>query len=234
MKKFLTPLFLVLALATPAGLLAKDFEGTIQMTMTDGRNKAVPLAYSIKGHQIRTDIQAGGMNTTAILDFKKQEMIMLMPGQPMYMVMPLEQAAEAASGHKPDDVKLEKTGVTETIIGYACTKYIATSKDGVTEIWATEELGSFRGLGSGMGGGMGGGMGKAQQTPGWERAIAGQNFFPLRVTTTTKNKQTFRMEATAVERKALPDSFFAPPEGYKKFDMGGLMQGLQGLPGMNR
>jgi len=80
---------------------------------------------------------------------------------------------------------------------------------------------------------MGGGMRKAP-TPGWERAIAGQNFFSLRVTTTTKNKQTFRMEATAVERKALADSFFAPPEGYQKFDMGGLMQGLQGLPGMKR
>ncbi|MEY3774270.1 MAG: hypothetical protein RLZZ129_1050 [Verrucomicrobiota bacterium] len=230
MKKFLFPILLLLAFVLPAGLAAKDFEGTIQMTMTDGRNKAMPLAYSIKGHQIRTDIQTGGTNATAILDFKKMEMIMLMPGQPMYMVMPLEQAAEAVSGHKPDDVKLEKTGVTETIIGYACTKYLATSKDGVTEIWATEELGSFRGLG----GGMGGGMGKAAPTPGWERAIAGQNFFPLRVTTTAKNKQTFRMEATAVERKALPDSFFAPPAGYKKFDMGGLMQGLQGLPGMNR
>ena len=155
MKKLLVPVLLLLACTAPAGLHAKDFEGTIQMTMTDGRNKAMPLAYSIKGHQIRTDIQTGGMNATAILDFKKMEMIMLMPGQPMYMVMPLEQAAEAASGHKPDDVKLEKTGVTETIIGYTCTKYVVTSKDGVTELWATEELGSFRGLGSSMGGGMG-------------------------------------------------------------------------------
>lgn len=227
MKKFLAPILLLLAFAVPAGLAAKDFEGTIQMTMTDGRNKAMPMAYSIKGHQIRTDIQADGMNATAILDFKKMEMIMLMPGQPMYMVMSLDSATEAATKHKPDDVKLEKTSITETILGYTCTKYIATSKDGITEIWATEGLGSFRGLG----GGMGGGMGKAAPTPSWERAIAGQNFFPLRITTTTKNKQTFRMEATAVERKTLPASFFAPPEGHQKFDMGGLMQGL---PGMKR
>jgi len=228
MKKLFSLLLLSAALVAPAALSAKTFEGTIQMTITDGRNKAMPMAYSIKGHLIRTDVQADrGINATAILDFSKKEMIVLMPGQPMYMVMPLQDATEAATGQKADDVSLEKTDITEKILGYTCTKYLAKSKDQVTEIWATEELGSFQGLG----GGMSGPMGKAAPTPSWEKALVGKNFFPLRVVTSDGRKNQFRMEATAVEAKSLPASHFAPPEGYRKFDMGGMLQGLPGMPG---
>lgn len=227
MKKLFSLLLLSAALLIPATLSAKTFEGTIQMTITDGRNKPMPMAYSIKGHLIRTDVQADrGINATAILDFSKKEMIVLMPGQPMYMVMPLQDAAEAATGHKADDVTLEKTDITEKILGYTCTKYLAKSKDGVTEIWATEELGSFQGLGGGMGP-----MGKGSAKQGWEKALVGKNFFPLRVVTTDGRRNQFRMEATAIDAKTLPASHFAPPEGYRKFDMGGMMQGLPGMPG---
>lgn len=224
MKKLLSLSLLLAAALFPAALSAKTFEGTIQMTITDGRNKAMPMAYSIKGHLIRTDVQVDhGINATAILDFSKNEMIMLMPSQPMYMVMPLQGAAEAATGHKADDVTLEKTAITEKILGYTCTKYLAKSQDSVTEIWATEELGSFQGLG--------GAMGKTKATPSWEKALVGKNFFPLRVVASDGQKTQFRMEATAVQAKTLPASHFAPPEGYRKFDMGGMMQGLPGMPG---
>lgn len=56
--------------------------------------------------------------------------------------------------------------------------------------------------------------------------------FPLRVVSTDKgSKETFRMEATEVKKESLPDSLFAPPADYQKFDMGGMMRGM-GLPGM--
>ena len=95
-----------------------------------------------------------------------------------------------------------------------------------------EGLGAFMAPSGGnpMGGGRsGGGGGQA-----WERALAGKELFPLRVVSLDKGgKQTFRMEATAIDRKSLPDSLFAPPAGYQKFDMGGMMKGMMppGLPG---
>lgn len=227
MKKLLAVALFVSALLTPGALLAKNFEGTIRMNITDGRNKAMPLSYSLKEGLLRTDIQAEeGMTATAIMNFAKDEMIMFMPGQPMYMVMSMKQAVTEASGHTADDATLENTGETETILGYKCTKYLAKSKEALTEIWATEELGTFMGLGNAMGGP----GGKRAPSQGWEKALVGKNFFPLRVVSITGKKQQFRMDVTAVEEKSLPASFFAPPAGYQKFDMGGMMQGLGGNP----
>jgi hypothetical protein len=225
MKKLLPLTLLVSALLAPGMLSAKTFEGTIKMQITDGRNKAMPLDYSLKDGLLRTDIQAGeGMTMTAIMDFAKDEMLMLMPDQQMYMVMPMKRAAAAAAGHTSEEPALEKTGETETIIGYKCTKYLAKSKEAVTEIWATEELGAFMGLGSAMGGP----MGKGAAPQAWEKALVGKSFFPLRVISTAGTKQKFRMDVTAVEAKSLPATFFAPPVGYQKFDMGGMMKGMPG------
>lgn len=226
MKKLLPPLFVIAALLATASLSAKEFEGTIKMKLTDGRSKAMPLEYSIKGGLLRTDMQVEeGMTATAIIDVAKDEMIMLMPGQPMYMVMPLKQAAAKASGHVGEEPELINTGETEVILGYKCTKYLVKSKEAVTEIWATDEIGAFRGFSSSMGGG-----GQPAAPASWERALAGKNFFPLRVASAAGSKQKFRMDVTAIEPKSLPASFFAPPAGYQKFDMGGMMQGMGGNP----
>lgn len=229
MKKLLTPLLVIAALFATASLSAKQFEGTIKMKLTDGRSKAMPLEYSIKGGLLRTDIQAEeGMTATMIMDIAKDEMIMLMPGQPMYMVMPIKQTAAKASGHAGEEPELVKTGETEVILGYTCTKYLAKSKEAVTELWVTEEIGGFLGLGNSMG--AGGQSAAPTGGAGWEKALVGKNFFPLRVASAPGSKQKFRMEVTAIEPKSLPASFFAPPAGYQKFDMGGMMKGLGGNP----
>ncbi len=81
-----------------------------------------------------------------------------------------------------------------------------------------------------MGGRRGGGTPAGQA---WERALAGKSLFPLRVVSTDKaSKETFRMEATNVEKTALPDSLFSVPAGYEKLDMGGMMKGT--MPGAGR
>jgi hypothetical protein len=70
MRLLFSLLILSAALVAPAALFAKTFEGTIQLTITGGRNEVMPMAYSIKGHLIRADMQAErGINATAILDF---------------------------------------------------------------------------------------------------------------------------------------------------------------------
>jgi hypothetical protein len=63
--------------------------------------------------------------------------------------------------------------------------------------------------------------------------LAGKGVFPLRVVTTTGGKETYRMEATAVEKTALPASTFAAPADFK--NLSDMMRGMGmpgGIPGM--
>lgn len=224
MKRLLSRTFLALLISASA-LTAKTFEGTVHMKITAGREGTHQFSYSIKGSKIRTDIQASReQSAVAIMDLTKDEIIVLMPGQPMYMVMSRQAAVAKATGAEVDTTSLENTGITETILGYTCTKYIAHSKEGDVEIWATSDLGVFMGLGNGMGEMFGGAKSKSS----WEQALSGKNFFPLRVKNAPGNRNQFNLETTKIEAKSLPDSLFSVPAGYQKFDMGGMMQGLMG------
>jgi hypothetical protein len=196
------------------------------MTMADSRGQTHNISYSIKDSMIRTEVSgAAGMNAAAIIDTGKQMITVLMPAQSMYMTMPMKQTMDkATSGKVSRDSALENTGITKNILGYECTKYLAKGRDGTTEIWATTELGSFMGLGSGMQGP----MGAKKPKPAWEQAIAGKDFFPLLVIGHGKRKNKFTLTTTSVQRQSLSDSVFEAPEGYRKFDMGAMMQGMGG------
>jgi len=215
MRALLVPL-LALLLTAASGA---HFAGNVQMKMTDGRASTHTLTYSIKGNLVRTDVElAEGQTASAIINPDKDQMTMLLPSQQMYMVMPVRRTA-AAAGHDIDEVQIEKTGETEKILGYDCTKYLVKSNGSTTEVWATDELGTFMGLGSSSGP-----FGRRQPSAAWEKALTGKNFFPLRVSTAPGDKTTsaFRLEATAIKKESLPDSLFTPPENYRKLDMSGL------------
>lgn len=234
MKK-LTAVLLAAALLAPAALFAANFEGKVRFKITTGKN-AQDLDYSIKDGLARLDLQTNETSAAVIINPTRQEVTILMAEQKVYMVQPIAGKAAAAKNADAPDVSFEKTTVTEKILGYDCTKYVAKTKDSTSEIWATEQLGAFIGMGPGMdGGGMAEMFGGGRKTaaPGaqpWETALAQKDFFPLRVVSqTAKNKETMRMEAAAVEKKSLPATDFAPPAGWQKFDMGAMMRGL--MPG---
>jgi hypothetical protein len=227
MKKLLTLTALLLA---PAVVFAASFEGKVSFKMTsDG--KPMDMNYSIKGDKIRMEMPGqkgmGGM----IMDTGKKEMLMIMDKEKMYTVMAIPDAAEM-KGKAGEDVKLEKTGEKEKILGYTAEKYISKEKDTVTELWLAEGLGAFMAFKNNnpM-------SGKPAAPQAWERALAGKELFPLRVVGRNKaGKETFRMETTAIEKQSLPDSLFAPPAGYERLDMGGMMQGMMKgmIPGVGR
>lgn len=232
MKK-LASLFASLLLA-PTVLCAAEFEGKVTFKMTAPKGEAHDVRYAIKNGKFRIEFpgqsEMGGM----IMDPAKRETIILMDSEKMYMTMaiPDTPAESGRPGKAGETATLEKTGQTEKILGYTAEKYISKSKDTTTELWLSEGLGSFVGFSNSgpMGGKRGGGASAAQA---WERALAGKSLFPLRVVSKDKaSKETFRMEATSVDQTALPDSLFAPPAGYQKFDMGGMMKGL--MPGAGR
>ncbi len=215
---------------------ASAFEGKVSLAITAGKGKPQVLDYSIKDTSLRIDMNADGQAIASIMDMKKMEMLMLMPSEKMYMVMPIKETVEKAA--KKVEVKepdIEKTGRTETILGYKCEEYVTKEKNATTEIWIAEGLGTFMGLGEngGGGGGMGGMFGgKKKAAAGWEEKFKGKPGFPLRVVSRDgKNKETFRMEATKIEPGSLPASLFQPPAGWQRMQMPNLGDMLKGFGG---
>ena len=222
----------ICALVLPCALHAETFEGKLTMSMTSSSKEGnQTLNLSLKEGFMRTDIQSARGTMSAIMDSKNQQMIILMPQQRMYMVQPLNPPGQAPVQGAPaaSDATLQDTGVKETILGYVCTKFVATSSRGTAQIWVTDQLGTFTGLFHGAGGPMGH---RPQAPQAWESALKGHNFFPMRVISNNK-EGTFRLEVTSVEKTSLPDSDFAAPDGWRKFDMGAMMGGAMpgGYPG---
>lgn len=212
---------------------AAGFEGKISLLMTTGKGPAMPMDYSIGAKAVRVDMTTQGQTFAMITDLVKLESLILMPEQKMYMVMPIKQAVEKARQQAPSaNTDVEKTGRTETILGYVCDEYVMKERDTTTAVWFAEGLGAFMGLGQNAGdmGGMFGGGGKKAAPNAWEEKFKGKTGFPLRVVSTnSKNAETFRMEATKIQPGALPASTFLPPAGWQKFqmpDLGGMLKGL--------
>jgi hypothetical protein len=111
--------------------------------------------------------------------------------------------------------KVEETTETKKIAGYLCKKYLITISDDqsgqemVMTMWITDQLGEVN---------YGKNASIASMSP-WIKA--GVKGMPLKMSF-NQNGAPIEMEATAVEKKDIPDSFFAKPAGYKvsKFDTG--------------
>lgn len=203
---------------------AAPFTGKIDMTMTAAKEKPMVWLYSIKPEATRMDIK--GQPMSMIMTPAKKEMLMLMHEQKMYMVHTID-VEEIAAKHAEKTEKtteIEDTGKTEVICGYKCNQFLVKDGKTVTEMWLAEDLqGSFMSGSAGGGGGMGGMFGKKQNSGAaaqWEKALKGKAGFPLRVVTLdAKGKETFRMEATKVEKGGVSDADFLPPKDYQKFEM---------------
>lgn len=220
-------------LSLAAGLLAASatlsaqavFEGRITMSMKEGSSKPMAMGYAMKKDRIRVDVTTDkGDTVVSIMDFSKKEIISLMPSERMYMVMPMQDVAEAAKEVASESAPLEKTDETEVILGYTCTKYLTRDRNSETEIWATEGIGMFAGVGSSN-------PMKPAPRHAWKEELAAKGFFPLRVVgKNRRGREQYRLEVTAIDRQALADSLFSPPEGYERFDRGGMLKGaLKGV-----
>ncbi len=218
--KILRPFVLLVGVLCTLTLTAQDFEGRIKMQIKDGR-ETLEIETATKKDFARVELPGQGTSISTIVNLPRQEMIMLMPGQKMYMVMPLQQPAADAKSAR-DEATLEKTDETETILGYKCTKYLARDGEAVHEIWAAEGLGTFAGLGTSN-------PIRPGNRSGWEDSLMKNGFFPLRVVgLDRRGRETFRMEVVSIEKESLPASLFEIPEGYQRFEMGGLGGMLKG------
>ncbi|HTL68995.1 MAG TPA: DUF4412 domain-containing protein [Lacunisphaera sp.] len=217
---------------------AEAFEGKVSFALTSDRGHTQNMDYSMKGRKLRMDMDAQGRTVSSIMDLEKLEMTMLMPEQGMYMVMPIKKPVEqAAQSANEGTAEVERTGRTETILGYKCDELVVMDKGTTTNMWVASDLGTFMGLGGGGGPPSGGGLGamfggghKASSPAAakWEEVLKGKGGFPLRVIShDSKGKETFKMEVTKIQPESLPDTLFVPDPGLKKFqmpDLGGMFR----------
>lgn len=207
-----------------AAVSALAFEGRVSLGITAEKGGEQVIDFLTKGDLVRMEPKAAeAAGTAMIVNAAKQEMTILMPRERMYMAMPLRGGPASPGGaEQPAQGKIEKTGRTEKILGYDCEEYVVTDKGDSTEMWITEQLGSFMGLGGGnpMGGMMGGRKAKADGAA-WENLLKGKKgWFPLRVVSRDgRGKEKFRLEAKKIEPGNLPDDLFAPPADFQKFAM---------------
>jgi hypothetical protein len=220
----LSRIFAVASLLTAAhSFAANAFEGKVSLAITAEKGRTQALNYSMKGQKLRMDIETEGKAMATIMDLNKLEMLVLMPEQSMYMVMPIKKQVEKAMEKQGESTaEIEVTGKTDTILGYKCEQLLVKDKGTVTEMWVASGLGTFMGMGSGGGGGglFGGRKGSGPAAAKWEEALKGKGGFPLRVISRdAKGKESYKMEATKIEPGSLSDSLFMPPAGYNKFQM---------------
>jgi hypothetical protein len=229
--KLIPALAAICVLLLPRALPAEPFEGKVSMKITaPSASKDGPqsIDYVMKEGFMRIEMATAKGQAVMIMDMKNQQMLILISQQKMYMVQPFPKPPAdkgANPGAKPFGGDVQVTTEKETILGYECTKIVSTSADGTAEVWVTDQLGSFMGLSPG-----GGGPGRRPQAPqAWESALKGKNFFPMRVVANRNGQGAFRLEVTSVEKKSVPDSEFAAPDGWRKLDIGAMMGGA--LPG---
>ena len=219
---------------------ADAFEGKVTLTITSDKGKSQDMNYTMKGQKMRMDVNAEGHQASTIMDMGKLEMLILMPEQQMYMVMPMKQAVDKAVEHAEKSgamsADISRTGKTEKILGYTAEQILVTDqeKGTVTELWVARDLGTFMGMGGGGGGPMGGMGGRRNSAAAakWEEVLKGGGGFPLRVISrNASGKQVMKMEATKIDPSSQPDALFVPPADYKKFSMpsfGGMNPFKQG------
>lgn len=220
--------------------LKGDFEGEITMNATN-RQKAGPtqLVFGIKKPKYRIDASGGQVGTdpltaqgaSLILDPPNKKGYALMPAAKKAMVIDFDKVkgsnnpllgsgGNTGSGKPPP--KIEKTGKNDVIAGYECEIWKITQDDGrKAEVCAAEGI-TWIDLGD---------MGWSSPEIVVAAALTGANRFPLRIVSyDTAGKEEVRMEATKIEKKALPDTQFEVPPDYQILDLGALMQGLPKLP----
>ena len=196
---------LILGLSLWAATLpaTEPFEGRIRFEVTDLKQRVHNLDYNLKGEKLRIDMATAQMgNLSVIVDGKNKISKVLMETRKTYTENVLKETNQVRAKKS----SLEKTGKSETILGYDCQEFVTTGPRGKTELWATPGLGTFRHFESGP-------MNRAE-APSWEKGLMEKGLFPLKIV-----EPNLTMVATQIDKKSLPDSLFEVPEGYSKMDM---------------
>jgi len=232
-----TTLLIALAFSVNPPANAADFEGRIDMKLSDQSSKNGVngnMTYYVKPPKMRMEMttvapagaahgntQPQNISATVIFNSDTREMTMFMPGTKMYLLIKDDTngAATASSAKNADAYK--PTGRADTILGYHAEEYAGTDSDGYKEMWLASGLGSFRMTAS---------QDKKVQPKSWEQFAENHDFFPLKIIGYKKKGDataTYQLEVTKIEKGSQPDSLFVVPADYQLLDIGGMLGGIK-------
>lgn len=186
---------------------------TMRAALSGGLNT---IEYMTRRGKIRVGVAgAAGAPSPAAIIYVPDEGLMytLLPPISMYSEMsmadlqanlparPSDSTSTGAARVLPRAPTVTHTKQFELVAGHKCEHVTVTAGPQKTDICMGKGLGVFV---------MPAGLGRAE---GWDRVMADENGFPLKV---TQANGTVTMEVTRIERKALPESLFTVPDTYSK------------------
>ena len=205
--------------SSPVVASAQAFDGVITMRMNASRpggDGPQEIEYMAHGGKVRMNIKSQ-MGPVGIIGVPAEKKIyVLLDPQSMYMEMSTDAAADRVAGATANmpDPKITRTGKKETIAGHECEHVTIEARQQTTDVCMARGLGPFMNAMSAMGAMMGGRGGAAQ--PAWQRSLAADGGFPLKV---TNHDGVVQLEVTKIEQKRLADALFTVPGNYTKMDM---------------
>ncbi len=219
--------FLMVPLALLAApVAAQGFEGTVTMNVPAAGGAINDMRYYVKGGQMAVVAKMAaasgpmaGMEVRMIMDMKARTMTMLIPltgemasamggmgGGTMKGFKQVTSLDQTMKDKGADAADVKALGTSQTIAGHKCDDYQITSKDAVTLMCLSNDMGAFAFASAGLGGRRGGAT-----APAWANFFAKNPGFPLKV---WDKDGKVTLEVTKIEKGPVDPSLFQIPEGY--------------------
>jgi hypothetical protein len=190
--------------AGPATAVEKNgFEGVVNYSVSLGTAEApIKTTLMLKGSRSRTETEMPPLpRSVIIMDVATGAVVSVDDKLKIYIVSHIDPPDPGAPTPRPP--AYTRTGKVETVAGRRCEHYL--DADTSLDICVASGMGYFA-AGAGV-----------PAVPAWEalRKAFPDGFFPLKMES-TKAKAVL-MEVERIEPKALSDTLFSPPSGYKEF-----------------
>ena len=211
MKLLIKPILLALTLGT-ASLSAGLFEGTLTYEVKSG-NDVQEVSFLVKGNRMAIETPANPRGLV-LLNRETMKAQVLMPQQKMYIEVPADKFVKNAN--QKETGQFEVTDETREILGYTAKKVIYTDGGETSELWITDELGSFQPLEGPLSG----------ETPAELLNAFPNGGMPLVIKTSGKGRPT-EIVVTSIKAENVADSDLEVPSGYRPLNLKGMA-----LPGM--
>jgi hypothetical protein len=184
----------------------RSFEGVLEVQVQNTERVQL-FTYSVKNGRIRVEpADVTDAAQVILVDHPAKKTYVLLPAREQYV----EIADASDVGHEPTG--LQKTDLTDEILGYTCDQLLVKTNQAEVEIWATRELGTAGTMLTAT-------VTQTFDTPAWETELFSRGYFPLKVVMRdVSGYDAGKFEVNTVQKKALGDFLFRIPMGYEKVE----------------
>ncbi len=194
----------------PRVVAAQPFEGAVTMRMSapsaNGPQRQ-EIEYLVRNGKVRVSMGGPGGAMSMLSVPQEQKVYVLIAAQNAYMEMPIAEAVSSVAGKTPADAKITRTGRMETVAGYSCEHVTVASAAQTVDICLAKGLGGYVNPLASM---------QRGNEPAWQRALAADGGFPLKV---TMPDGSIPIEVVKIEKKRLANDLFSVPLNYTKMEM---------------